>query len=174
MYATADKDILLVNSKKCAPAGTRHSATVTSVNRRRDLSSTAFPRREEKTAKPIGSRLALTERVVMIIARHLLAILLCPFLAAVVVPFWLLTSWADFDTRWGNASSWEWLPRCVGAGLLAGGLVLFSWCVRLFARIGQGTLAPWDPTRKLVAVGPYRYVRNPMIAAFSLCCWAKR
>src|SRR5262245_10670835 len=100
----------------------------------------------------------------MIVGRHLLAILLCPFLAVVVVPYWLLTSWAAFDTPWGNVSSWEWLPRCVGVGLLAGGLVLFSWCVRLFARIGQGTLAPWDPTRKLVAVGPYRYVRNPMIS----------
>lgn len=43
------------------------------------------------------------------------------------------------------------------------GLVLFSWCVGLFAQVGHGTLAPWDPTRKLVAVGPYRYVRNPMI-----------
>ena len=100
----------------------------------------------------------------MIVVRHLLAILLCPFLAAVVVPYWLLTSWADIDTRWGNVSSWEWLPRCVGVGLLAGGVVLFGWCVRLFAQIGQGTLAPWDPTRKLVAVGPYRSVRNPMIS----------
>src|SRR5262249_27361940 len=81
----------------------------------------------------------------MIVVRHLLAILLCPFLAAVVVPYWLLTSWADIDTRWGNASSWEWLPRCVGVGLLAGGLALFSWCVRLLAQIGQGTLAPWEP-----------------------------
>ena len=105
----------------------------------------------------------------MIVVRHLLAILLCPFLAAVVVPYWLLTSWANIDTRWGNVSSWEWLPRCVGVGLLAGGVVLFGWCVRLFAQIGQGTLAPWDPTRKLVAVGPYRYVRNPMISgAFSM------
>ena len=34
----------------------------------------------------------------------------------------------------------------------------------LFARVGQGTLAPWDPTRRLVAVGPYRHVRNPMIS----------
>src|SRR5215471_21038204 len=101
----------------------------------------------------------------MIVVRHLLAILLCPFLAAVVVPYWLLTSWADIDTRWGNVSSSEWLPRFVGVGLLAGGLVLFGWCVRLFAQIGQGTLAPWDPTRKLVAVGPYRYVRNPMITS---------
>jgi len=45
----------------------------------------------------------------MIVVRHLLAISLCPFLAAVVVPYWLLTSWADIDTRWGNVSSWEWL-----------------------------------------------------------------
>ena len=34
----------------------------------------------------------------------------------------------------------------------------------LFARVGQGTLAPWDPTQKLVAAGPYRYIRNPMIS----------
>ena len=33
------------------------------------------------------------------------------------------------------------------------------------ARIGRGTLAPWDPTRQLVAAGPYRHVRNPMISA---------
>jgi protein-S-isoprenylcysteine O-methyltransferase Ste14 len=33
----------------------------------------------------------------------------------------------------------------------------------LFARVGQGTLAPWEPTRRLVAVGPYAHVRNPMI-----------
>jgi protein-S-isoprenylcysteine O-methyltransferase Ste14 len=37
--------------------------------------------------------------------------------------------------------------------------------VLLFARVGRGTLAPWDPTRQLVAVGPYRYVRNPMISS---------
>jgi len=43
------------------------------------------------------------------------------------------------------------------------GFLLWAWCVSLFARVGRGTLAPWDPTRKLVAIGPYRYVRNPMI-----------
>lgn len=43
------------------------------------------------------------------------------------------------------------------------GFGLFAWCVGLFARVGRGTLAPWDPTRRMVAVGPYRHVRNPMI-----------
>ena len=33
---------------------------------------------------------------------------------------------------------------------------------------GEGTLAPWDPTRKLVVRGPYRYVRNPMITGVVL------
>ena len=42
-------------------------------------------------------------------------------------------------------------------GLLAG------TTIRLFARYGKGTLAPWDPPRTLVVKGPYRYVRNPMI-----------
>lgn len=55
--------------------------------------------------------------------------------------------------------------RGIGAVVFLGGLALFAWCVSLFARVGQGTLAPWDPTQKLVAVGPYQYVRNPMIAA---------
>ena len=36
--------------------------------------------------------------------------------------------------------------------------------ISLFARIGKGTLAPWSPTRHLVAQGVYRHVRNPMIS----------
>ena len=34
----------------------------------------------------------------------------------------------------------------------------------MFARIGDGTLAPWDPTHKMVVQGVYRHVRNPMIS----------
>jgi protein-S-isoprenylcysteine O-methyltransferase Ste14 len=47
------------------------------------------------------------------------------------------------------------IPMVVGAaGLLT--------CVREFYRTGRGTLATWDPPRHLVAVGLYRYTRNPM------------
>lgn len=90
------------------------------------------------------------------VLRHFLSIALLPFVVVVVVPWWLLNSHAAVDTRWSGL----WL---LGAALFACGLALFTWCVSLFARVGQGTLAPWDPTQRLVAVGPYRHVRNPMI-----------
>jgi protein-S-isoprenylcysteine O-methyltransferase Ste14 len=89
--------------------------------------------------------------------RHLFAILLLPFMVVVVVPWWLLNAFAAADSHWGGL----WLA---GVALFACGFALFAWCIALFARVGQGTLAPWDPTTRLVAVGPYRHVRNPMIA----------
>lgn len=45
---------------------------------------------------------------------------------------------------------------CIGLGLAV-------WTVRLFMKFGDGTPAPWDPPQKLVILGPYRHVRNPMI-----------
>ena len=51
----------------------------------------------------------------------------------------------------------------VGGLLIAAGVALVVWTVRLFMTVGRGTLAPWDPTSALVVLGPYRLVRNPMI-----------
>ena len=98
------------------------------------------------------------------VLRHLLAIVLLPAVVTIGVPSWLLDRFADIDTRWRATSAVAWTVRGLGAVLLAGGIILFAWCVVLFARVGRGTLAPWDPTQRLVAVGPYRYVRNPMIS----------
>lgn len=96
--------------------------------------------------------------------RHVLSILLLPFTVIVLVPLWVTSSFGGVDTRWASPG-FELMARLAGAAVFTAGLFVFTWSVTLFARVGQGTLAPWDATRRLVAVGPYRYVRNPMISA---------
>lgn len=44
------------------------------------------------------------------------------------------------------------------------GFVLAVGAIRRFSTEGEGTLAPWDPSRRLVVQGTYRDVRNPMIS----------
>ena len=70
----------------------------------------------------------------------------------------------------GNLLSWAGInrPTEIGwqqvTGLAVGtaGAVIAFWCILTFATIGKGTPAPFDPPRKLVNRGPYRFVRNPM------------
>ena len=100
--------------------------------------------------------------------RHLLSILLLPFTVVVVVPRVLLATEAAAAFHWDGAPAVVWASRAAGVVLLVAGFALFAWCVALFARVGRGTLAPWNPTRRLVAVGPYRHVRNPMISGVAL------
>ncbi|HET6761448.1 MAG TPA: isoprenylcysteine carboxylmethyltransferase family protein [Gemmatimonadaceae bacterium] len=95
-------------------------------------------------------------------ARHLLSIALLPFSVAVLVPLWLARR-NDMSLAVG-ASVPEVLAQVGGVLLLVVGLILFSASLRKFATEGEGTLAPWDPPRRLVVRGPYRYVRNPMIS----------
>jgi protein-S-isoprenylcysteine O-methyltransferase Ste14 len=104
----------------------------------------------------------------LILSRHLLAILLMPFTVVVVFPAWLLNTFTSVDTRWGTGLLLGQLSQSVGIALGLLGLMLFVWCVSLFARVGRGTLAPWDETQNLVSIGPYRYVRNPMISGVAL------
>ncbi|SRR6266496_5861146 len=64
----------------------------------------------------------------------------------------------------------QWIGPWQVAGLeaLALGAALILWCVFTFALIGKGTPAPFDPPRKLVVAGPYRWVRNPMYIGAAL------
>jgi protein-S-isoprenylcysteine O-methyltransferase Ste14 len=90
---------------------------------------------------------------------------LLPGTVTIVVPAVILVAGDGPDTGWGLDGILAALTVVVGAALIAAGFALWLRTVRLLARIGRGTLAPWDPTRKLVVEGPYRHVRNPMISA---------
>lgn len=93
------------------------------------------------------------------IARWLLAVVTLPGTVVVLVPAVIL---------WLSRASFS-LARPPGARFLAGlavlacGLGVGIWSMGLFARVGKGTPAPWDPPTRFVVRGPYRHVRNPMI-----------
>jgi protein-S-isoprenylcysteine O-methyltransferase Ste14 len=91
-----------------------------------------------------------------------LSVALLPFSVAVLVPLWLARN-NNISPVIGTTGL-QALVQVVGLLVLAVGLILFSAALRNFVTEGEGTLAPWDPPRRLVVRGPYRYVRNPMIS----------
>jgi protein-S-isoprenylcysteine O-methyltransferase Ste14 len=101
-----------------------------------------------------------------LLLRHLIAVLALPFTMAVVIPLWLAGREATVLAPGRSAP--QLAVQTLGVGLLAVGLLLFGASFRRFATEGEGTLAPWDPPRRLVVRGPYRYVRNPMISGVAL------
>jgi protein-S-isoprenylcysteine O-methyltransferase Ste14 len=69
----------------------------------------------------------------------------------------------SFDT-WKNFPASKLILLTIGVVSMCLGLSLMVATIRLFATVGLGTLAPWQPTPRLVVQGVYRHVRNPMIS----------
>jgi len=80
---------------------------------------------------------------------------------------WLALLAEGYDARLkARLPEWTTAP---GVALMAIGAALALGCVALFVGVGRGTPAPFDAPRRFVAVGPYRYVRNPMyVGGFTL------
>ena len=76
--------------------------------------------------------------------------------------FWLLPSWLGFQVHAANLAPWRWIVVVISVL----GFSVALRCVWDFGWTGRGTPAPIVPPRKLVAVGFYRYVRNPMYVGF--------
>jgi protein-S-isoprenylcysteine O-methyltransferase Ste14 len=96
--------------------------------------------------------------------RPLVAVLALPGTVTLLVPAWIVWSSAGSTLGWSGLGAWRFVPMAAGAALLGIGLTLMARTITLFARVGRGTLAPWDPPRRLVVRGIYRHVRNPMIS----------
>jgi len=76
--------------------------------------------------------------------------------------FWLLPRWLGFQVAMAGAAQWRWLAA-VPSVL---GFAVALRCVWDFGWTGRGTPAPIAPPQRLVVVGFYRYVRNPMYGGF--------
>jgi protein-S-isoprenylcysteine O-methyltransferase Ste14 len=94
--------------------------------------------------------------------RHALRAVALPLVVIGLLP------WVVLRASHGEARPTSLELEVVGAALIAVGLALITWTISLFARVGKGTLAPWEPPRHLVVVEPYAHVRNPMISG-GLC-----
>jgi protein-S-isoprenylcysteine O-methyltransferase Ste14 len=76
--------------------------------------------------------------------------------------FWLLPSWLGFQVDLAGVGRWRWITA-VPSVL---GFAVALRCIWDFGWTGRGTPAPFVPPQKLVVVGFYRYVRNPMYVGF--------
>jgi protein-S-isoprenylcysteine O-methyltransferase Ste14 len=77
--------------------------------------------------------------------------------------FWLLPQWLGLRVEMAGAARWRWLAA-VPSVL---GFAVALRCIWDFGWTGHGTPVPVAPPQRLVVVGFYRYVRNPMYVGFA-------
>jgi len=90
-------------------------------------------------------------------AKRLFAVVRTIIVSALFISLWtwFLPRWIIGRGAFADPRPLGWIVIAIG-GLIAGG------CIFEFAWRGIGTPAPFDPPRRLVISGPYRWVRNPM------------
>jgi protein-S-isoprenylcysteine O-methyltransferase Ste14 len=86
------------------------------------------------------------------IVKNIISFIL-PVTVVILVPRWI-------ESKWVTQNGFQFIG---GVIVVLAGLTIMLTCIFSFIRIGKGTLAPWSPPKNFVAVGLYRYVRNPMI-----------
>src|SRR5262249_55755692 len=77
--------------------------------------------------------------------------------------FWLLPQWLGLQVETAGSGRLRWLAAI--PSIL--GFAVALRCVWDFGWTGRGTPAPFIPPQRLVVVGFYRYVRNPMYVGFA-------
>ncbi len=90
-----------------------------------------------------------------LVLRNLVFTIVVPGAGGVYVPWLILRGHDGFPAP----AAWYAIP------VIAAGICLYFACVRMFAVVGRGTPGLWDAPRRVVAAGPYRWVRNPIYIA---------
>ena len=104
---------------------------------------------------------------IWLIVRNVFAIVLFPGTVTGYIPYVLLEPVGiPGPGAWSSSQYVAFLVLVVGVAILLKSI----WS---FAHVGRGTLAPFDETNKLIVVGLYRYVRNPMYVGVMLILLAE-
>ena len=78
----------------------------------------------------------------------------------ILIWYWVALAVRVYDKDIGiQLPNWFEIPGIILIAL--GGVIALS-CIGVFIVRGKGTAAPFDAPREFVAIGPYRFVRNPM------------
>jgi protein-S-isoprenylcysteine O-methyltransferase Ste14 len=120
----------------------------------------------------VGNRTSAFRRITA--WNHIRAIALLPVMNVIVIPGTLLLGTSAYDLSWlASGSVTRILVGALALITLAAGLTLVARAVRMFVHQGAGTLAPWDPTQRLLVDDIYRYCRNPMKAGLFLILFSE-
>jgi len=99
-----------------------------------------------------GKIASASKTIKMNLLKQIISFIL-PVTVLIIVPI-------NIESNWSILFGWNLI---FGFILIIAGLTIMVLTISTFIQIGKGTLAPWSPTKQLVVVGLYRYVRNPMI-----------
>jgi protein-S-isoprenylcysteine O-methyltransferase Ste14 len=94
--------------------------------------------------------------------KHIVSIVSLPVSILVFFPASLIALFG-MKLLWGNYFLSGAFVLIFGLVFLALGLILLIYTISLFVSDGEGTIAPWYPTKHLVKRGIYGCVRNPMM-----------
>lgn len=93
--------------------------------------------------------------------KHLAIILAFPVTVTCILPV-VLVSLFPYLPFWDVPYYAAMFLLIAGIVFLGLGFFLLNSTISLFIKRGNGTIAPWNPPKKLIIIGIYAHVRNPM------------